>query len=203
MRKVILLSLLVLSIVLVGFLGNRGFSRRAQTRALPEIQPSPTPEILPSGWHRYTDKAAGYTISYPSNVQIIISRDKALEFPQVYLLLPPSTGRGNQWMTILVLRNIEKLPPLQFIAQDIQETFRGDKTMQGPPKRIYLRSQEAFQVEISPFLPGVYVFNQDQDKVYFLALHADMLSGLPPTPGAREMFFKIAATFTLLNDEKR
>ena len=64
--------------------------------------------------------------------------------------------------------------------------------MQVAPKKIYVGSQEAFQIDISPFLPGVYVFHRD--KVYFLALHADMLSGLPPTPGAREMFFKITAT---------
>jgi len=200
MKKAPLLSLLALSIVLVvGLLGNWRFSRRAQARALPGFQPSPTPEILPNGWYRYTDYAAGYAISYPADVRFILSRDKTLEFPQVYLLLPPSTGRDNQWMTILVLRNTEKLLPLQFIIQDIRETFRGHETMQVFPKTVYFGSQEAFQIDISPFLPGVYVFHQD--KVYFLALHADMLSGLPPTPGAREMFFKIADTFTLLEDK--
>jgi len=202
-KKVLLLSLLVLSIALVGFLGNRGFSRRAQTRALPEIQPSPTPEILPSGWHRYTDHAAGYTISYPPDIRCTISRDKGLEFVQVRLFLPPSTGRGNQVMTIIVRRNPERLPPTQFIAQHLQQVFqsyRGDNGLNSLSE-IKLGINDAFQIEVPPFLPGTYIFHQD--KVYFLALHADMLSGLPPTPGAREMFFKIAATFTLLNDEKR
>ncbi len=201
MRKFIGTLPWIISIAILGMLGIRFSATLAQARALFQPPPSPTPEILFNGWHRYTDKAAGYAISYPADVRFILSRDKALEFPQVHLLLPPSTGRGHQWMTILVLRNTEKLPPLQFITQDIRETFRGHETMQVFPKTVYFGSQEAFQIDISPFLPGVYIFNQD--KVYFLALHADMLSGLPPTPGAREMFFKIADTFTLLEDKGR
>lgn len=201
MRKFIGTLSWMIGIAILGMLGIRFSATLAQARPLRQPPPSPTPELLVNGWHRYMDKAAGYAISYPSDVQFIISRDKALEFPQVYLLLPPSTGRANQWMTILVLHNTEKLPPLQFITQDIRKTFRGYETMQIFPKTVYFGSQEAFQIDISPFLPGVYVFNQD--KVYFLALHADMLSGLPPTPGAREMFFKIADTFTLLDNKGR
>ena len=161
------------------------------------------PETLPNGWYRYTDHAAGYAISYPSDVRFTISRDKPLEFPQVGLILPPSTGRGNQGMTIMVRRNPRRLPPTQFIAQDLQQVFRGyrEANESNSPSKIKLGMNDAFQIEVSPFLPGIYIFHQD--KVYFLALHADMLSGMPPTPGARELFFKIAATFTLLNDEKR
>ncbi len=197
MRKAVALFLLILIIALVGVGGNWSFSHLAQARPLPRLQSSPTPEILSNGWHRYTDKAAGYAISYPPNVRFIISRDKALEFPQVRLLLPSSTGRGNQWMTIMVLRNPKRLPPTQFIVQDLREVFRGHRQVRKEDlSKVNLGMYEAFQVEVSPFLPGIYIFHQD--KVYFLALHADMRSGLPPTSGAREMFFKIAATFTLL-----
>ena len=197
MRRLTRVLSWMISIAILGMLGIY----LAQARLLRHSPPSPEPEILNNGWHRYTDKDAGYAISYPADVRFILSRDRALEFPQVHFLLPPSTGRGNQWMTILVLRNPEKLPPLQFITQDIRETFRGYETMHVFPKTVYLGSQEAFQVDISPFLPGVYIFHRD--KVYFLALHADMLSGLPPTPGARAMFFKIADTFTLLEDQEK
>jgi len=204
MKKAPLLSLLALSIVLVvGFLGNWRFSRRAQARALPGFQPSPTPEILPNGWYRYTDYAAGYAISYPPDVRCTISRDKGLEFAQVRLFLPPSTGRGNQVMTIIVRRNPKRLPPTRFIAQHLQQVFQGyrESSDLNSLSEIKLGINDAFQIDISPFLPGVYVFHQD--KVYFLALHADMLSGLPPTPGARAMFFQIADTFTLLEDQGR
>lgn len=203
MKKVTFLSFLILSIALVGLLGNWHFSRLAQAHSLPGLQPSPTPEILPNGWHRYTDHAAGYAISYPPDVWFTISRDKPLEFPTVGLILPPSTGRGNQGMTIVVLSNPRRLPPTQFIAQDLQQVFRGYGRAKEPNNQseIKLGKNDAFQIEVSPFLPGIYIFHQD--KVYFLALHADMLSGLPPTSGAREMFFKIASTFTLVEDEGR
>ena len=203
MKKAASLSLLFLSTVLVGLLGNRIFYDFAQARSLPKPQPSPTPEILPNGWHRYTDHAAGYAISYPPDVRFTISRDKPLEFPTVGLILPPSTGRSNQWMTIMVLRNPKRLPPTQFIAQDVQQVFRGYREAKelNSPSKIKLGMNDAFQINVFPFLPGIYIFHQD--KVYFLALHADMLSGLPPTPGAREMFFKIASTFTLLEDTGR
>lgn len=202
MRKAAFLLLLILGIALVGFWGNWGFSHLAQARSLPRLQPSPTPEILPNGWHRYTDKAAGYAISYPPDVRFTISRDKALEFPEVALLLPSSTGWGNQWMTILVLRNPKRLPPTRFIVQDLQDVFRGHgQISEGDLSKVEIGMYEAFQIEVPPFLPGIYIFHQD--KIYFLALHADMRSGLPPTPGAREMFFKIAATFTRLEDKGR
>ncbi len=202
MRKAVALFLLILIIALVGVGGNRGFSHLAQARPLPRLQPSPTPEILSNGWHRYTDKAAGYAISYPPDVRFTISRDKALEFPQVGLILPSSTGWGNQGMTITVLCNPKQLPPAQFILQDLQEVFdKGVDIGMTHISKINLGMSEAYQVDLSPFLPGIYIFHQD--KVYFLALHADMRSGLPPTPGAREMFFKIAATFTLLESKGR
>ena len=203
MKKAVPLSLLILSIALVGLLGNWHFSRFAQAHSLPGLQPSPTPEILPNGWHRYTDHAAGYAISYPPDVWFTVSRDKPLEFPTVGLILPPSTGRGNQGMTVIVYRNAEALPRQQFLIQKIYSRLYRDQKQLGnlPMKEIQVGENVAYQVDLSPYFPALYIFHQD--RVYFLALHADMLSGLPPTPGAREMFFKIASTFTLLEDEGR
>jgi len=192
---------LILGAAIGGLFGIRLSFHLAQARSLPQPPPSPTPEMLPNGWYRYTDKAAGYAISYPPTVRFTISRDKPLEFPTVGLILPPSTGRGNQWMTIMVLRNPKRLPPIQFIANDLQEVFRGHNELKVRPAKIYLGMQEAFRVDIAPFMPAVYIFHQD--KVYFLALHMDMLLGMPPTPGARKMFFEIASTFTLLDEEGR
>jgi len=203
MKKVTFLSFLILSIALVGLLGNWHFSRLAQAHSLPGLQPSPTPEILPNGWHRYTDHAAGYAISYPPDVWFTISRDKPLEFPTVGLILPPSTGRGNQGMTVIVYRNAEALPRQQFLIQKIySRLYRDQKQLENlPMKEIQVGENVAYQVDLSPYFPALYIFHQD--RVYFLALHADMLSGLPPTSGAREMFFKIASTFTLVEDEGR
>ena len=106
-------------------------------------------------------------------------------------------------MTIIVRRNPKRLPPTQFIAQHLQQVFQGYREANdlNSLSEIKLGINDAFQIEIPPFLPGIYIFHQD--KVYFIALHADMLSGLPPTLGAREMFFKIAGTFTLLEDKGR
>ena len=203
MKKVTLFSFLILCIALVGLLGNRHFSHLAQARSLPGPQPSPTPEILPNGWQRYTDHAAGYAISYPPDVQFTISRDKPLEFPTVGLILPPSTGRGNQGLTVIVYRNAESLPKQQFLIQKIySRLYQDQKQLENLSMReIRVGEHLAYQVDLGPYLPALYIFHQD--KVYFLALHADMLSGLPPTSGAREMFFKIASTFTLLENEGR
>jgi len=122
---------------------------------------------------------------------------------QVGLILPPSTGRGNQGMTVIVYRNAEALPRQQFLIQKIySRLYRGEKQLESlSMMEIRIGENIAYQVDLGPYLPALYIFHQG--RVYFLALHADMLSGLPPTPGARELFFKIAATFTLLNDEKR
>ncbi|MEM4204649.1 MAG: hypothetical protein QXS54_11320 [Candidatus Methanomethylicaceae archaeon] len=68
-----------------------------------------------------------------------------------------------------------------------------------PLQEIQSGQNMAYQVDLEPFLPALYIFHKD--KVYFLALHMDMLSGTPPTLKAREMFFEIAATFTLLDKD--
>ena len=202
MRKVVFLFLFVLGVALGGC-GREDRFYPTSSSSLPQPQPSPTPETLPNGWYRYTDHAAGYAISYPSDVRFTISRDKPLEFPQVGLILPPSTGRGNQGITVIVYRNAEALPRQQFLIQKIHNRlYRGKKQLESlPMMETRIGENIAYQVDLGPYLPALYIFHRD--KVYFLALHADMLSGMPPTPGARKLFFKIAATFTLLNDEKR
>jgi len=194
---------LILGAAIVGLFGIRLSFHLVQARSLPQPPPSPTPEMLPNGWYRYTDKAAGYAISYPPNVRFTISRDKVLEFPKVGLILPPSTGRGNQGMTIIVYRNTESIPKQQFLIQKIYSRFyREQRSVRSlPMMEIRLGENVAYQVDLAPYLPAIYIFHQD--KVYFLALHMDMLLGMPPTPGARKMFFEIASTFTLLDEEGR
>jgi len=193
-----LFGLLLLGVIVLFILHN---TLSTQARTIPRPQPSPTPEVLPNGWYRYTDKAAGYAISYPSTVRFSISRDAGLEFPKIRLFLPRSTGFANQVATITVYPNPERLLPEQFLLQNIyQRIYRGAMKLPSLPlQEIQSGQNMAYQVDLEPFLPALYIFHKD--KVYFLALHMDMLSGTPPTLKAREMFFEIAATFTLLDKD--
>ncbi|MEM4204648.1 MAG: hypothetical protein QXS54_11315, partial [Candidatus Methanomethylicaceae archaeon] len=55
-----LFGLLLLGVIVLFILHN---TLSTQARTIPRPQPSPTPEVLPNGWYRYTDKAAGHLLS--------------------------------------------------------------------------------------------------------------------------------------------
>jgi len=157
---------------------------------------TPAPEILPSGWYRYVDRAAGYAISYPPEVHFEISRDAILTYPEIFLTFPRSAG--GHWMSILVKDNPERLAVDAFLRQEVykeQISYIDGYTLQ----HVHIGQYEWFQIEDGRFyFPLLLLFHED--KVYMQVLSINMLTLATPPPASREMFFRIAPTFTLLEE---
>ncbi|NPA77157.1 MAG: hypothetical protein GXN93_05400 [Candidatus Diapherotrites archaeon] len=178
------------------WLSNRQLT---QAESLPKRPPTPTPEILPNGWYRYVDHSAGYAISYPPEVYFEISRDAFLRYPQIFLTFP--RGTGGHGMFILVKDNPKGLAIDAFLRQEVYKE-RINSIDGYVLQRVRIGRYEWFQVKDDKFyFPLLLLFHKD--KVYMQILGVDMLTLATPSPESREIFFRIASTFTLLEESER
>jgi len=167
-----------------------------QDESLPKRLPTPTPEILPNGWYRYVDHAAGYAISYPPEVYFEISRDAFLRYPQIFLTFPRSAG--GHGMSILVKDNPKGLAIDAFLRQKVYKE-RINRIDGYLLQRVRIGRYEWFQVKDNKFyFPLLLLFHKD--KVYMQILGVNTLTLATPSPESREMFLRIAPTFTLLEE---
>ena len=166
----------------------------AEASSFPKPKPSPTPEILENGWHRFTDADAGYSISYPSNADITVSEDKALDYKQLILRFPVSDGPYHT-LQIIVYADNERLSLDQIIEKKI---YQGRPPKNGndlPLKSISIAGLDATMMEMTPFFPAIFI--SEKNKIYFISLPMNMMSGNPPSAEAVELFYKIVNTFSL------
>jgi len=159
----------------------------------------PTPEVLGNGWNRYVDTEAGYSISYPPAAILYATDEAGLDFKQVRIVFPVSTGRANQSMSITVFSNSERSSIHQIIEHEIYQGRSPKKGDDIPLELINVAGLQATKMEMAPFFPAVLI--SAKNRIYFVSLPMDMMWGDLPTPDAVDLFYKIINTFSL--DETR
>jgi hypothetical protein len=190
-RKLVIAATIVGLVLLVGAIIG---AFTAQANAVSKPQPSPTPEVLGNGWYRYTDREAGYSISYPSVASLTVSDDVAFSFNHIYIAFPPSSAE-YQGMQIIVYSNSERLSPDRFV----QQHFLQDRLPQqagADVTHVQIAGLEAAKIQMDRWRPAVVI--AARNRVYVLSLATNMISGNPPAQAAIEMFYTIIDTFRLI-----
>ena len=158
-------------------------------------KPSPTPEVLASGWYRFTDPDAGYSISYPPNSFLSVSEDIALEFKQVAITFPISEGRNYWRMQIIVYTNNERLSFQQFVEEKVYNGKSPKKGNDIPLTPTKFTGFDAAKMTMLPFDQAMFI--SAKNKIYFISLSYDMQSGNSPTPEAVEIYNNILDTLSI------
>jgi hypothetical protein len=184
--------------LLLGFVLVLGITWRISSGSLISThkpKPSPTPEILENGWYRFTDSEAGYSISYPSNAEITVSEDKVLDYDQILIMFPASNGGDYHTLQIIVYANNERLSLEETIEKKIYQGKPPKKGSDIPLETIEIAGLDATKMEMVPFYPAIFI--SAKNKVYFISLPMNMMTGNLPTPEAVELFYKMVNTFSL------
>ena len=150
--------------------------------------------VLNNGWYQFTERQAGYTINYPQNAYLTVSRDVALEYPQILITL--NLPEDFQNIQIIVYSNPEKLSLKEIVLQNVyQEELLESEINKLALEPIKIAGLDAMKLEKTPFLPGIFI--SANSKVYFISLPMKMLMGDPPSPESVDLFCEVINTFSL------
>src|SRR3990172_12945514 len=97
-KKILIAGIIIGVLVLFGIFWAAS-STKAQSYKHPK--PSPTPEILENGWHRFTDEEAGFSFDYPpGSLSISIGKDKGEKYNHLTAQFSSIDGYGYQGMVL-------------------------------------------------------------------------------------------------------
>ena len=169
--------------------------------SLPTSSPAPTatatPIVLDNGWYLYTDKEAGYSLSYPPDVHLHTSKEGGLDYKTVHIQFAIPNA-GYQGMTINVLDNAQKLP-IENIVQDVYTRMGEEqptKNIQSSMESIMIGKISAIKSDFQPSIVEFTIYIPYGNKVLYAAPVTRM--GLTAfDPKAAELFEEILATLTL------
>lgn len=192
--KVPILAVILGAALFVGALKGI-FTAQAATGA--KLRPTPTPEVLGNGWYRFTDREAGYSISYSAGTYLDVTSGADLDFELARIHFPVSIGgKGqHQSMGITAFSNSNRLSLEQIVHQRLYNgspRVNANDILLTPVK---IAGLDAVKMEKTPYHPAILI--SAKGKVYVISLGANMLSGNPPTRASVDLFYQIINTFAL------
>jgi hypothetical protein len=193
-RKILIVGLMFGAAVFVGALSGM-FNAQAGTP--PRLRPTPTPEVLANGWYRFTDREAGYSISYPPETYLDVTSGGDLDFELARIHFPASVGGEGQrqGMGITAFSNSNRFSLEQIIYQRLYHGRIPGSANDIHLTPIKIAGLDAAKMEKTPYHPAILI--SARGKVYMMSLGANMLSGNPPTQASEDLFYKIINTFSL------
>ena len=189
-------SLLIALILGIALLFGIAQSISANASESYKPHPSPTPDVLENGWHRFIDPDAGYTISYPPSSYLDVSDDVALDYNQVTITFPTSSEGNYYSMQIIVYANNEQLSIRQIVDEKVYKGRAPKKGNEIPLTTIKVSDSDAVKMDnMEPFNQAYFI--SAKNKVYFFSLSSNMLDGTTPPSEAIDLFNQILNTFSI------
>ncbi len=195
-------SLLIAVLLGIGLLFGIAQSISANTSQTYQDSPSPIPEVLEKGWHRFTDEEAGYSFDYPPNaVYISYGKNKGETYNHVFIDFVEMGS--SQGMILTIEPNPNRLSTEEFLtawyATKTNKTSQPFFSKEEMGKLFSIDGEQAIQTElVTRELHTSYSFHVifvNGDKAFITGPVYGVTRSSAVAPEAEDLFMQILETF--------